>query len=403
MPRQLQCLFGTMVKAMRLPSIGLILGNRQLASDLRHSVARALHVPSAHVPGGPGVRRVFARSLRAAIRDIEAHPRGRLFRRLIESGPRREDASEGAEDDESGALSDAECSACVEFVYSHMVNRFKGELAELLALEPCLTLVEQLQHSHRLPDEAQLFWGDVIQERALRHGRQPLRWSPFVKGADGLVVRAVCDGPRPPSLGVLGAIEVKSMARSTKRVLRQVDAHLLRLRGGLRLEGETWLPSQITLAEPVRVVVVPSAWKLSRAWRMVQTDPGREMVLPDAKAPGSTRLQEVGRNTWRIVLNWSEEALNQAAYEMTFWYMSEVGRSVYTGRSLPDTWADMSPEEAGYNAIKEALYHMMLRPLSPRHDRLATRLYNVYSFGYPLGADSREMVWPSDFPDGPPS
>jgi hypothetical protein len=403
MPRQLQCLFGTMVKAMRLPSIGLILGNRQLASDLRHSVARMLHVPSARVPGGPGVRRVFARSLQAAIRDVEAHPRGRLFRRLIEFGPRREGASEGAEDDDSGALSDAECGACVEFVYSHMVNRFKGELAELLALEPCLTLVEQLQHSHRLPDEAQLFWGDVIQERAPRHGRQLLRWSPFVKGADGLVVRAVCDGPRPPSLGVLGAIEVKSMARSTRRVLRQVDAHLLRLRGGLRLEGETWLPSRITVAEPVRVVVVPSAWKLSRAWRMVQTDSGREMVLPDAKAPGPTRLQEAGRNTWRIVLNWSEEALNQAAYEMTFWYMSEVGRSVYTGRPLPDTRADMSPEEAGYNAIKEALYYMMLRPLSPRHDRLATRLYNVYSFGYPLGADSREMLWPSDFPDEPPS
>jgi len=82
---------------------------------------------------------------------------------------------------------------------------------------------------------------------------------------------------------------------------------------------------------------------------------------------------------------------------MTFWYMSQVGQAVYTKTRLPDTWAHMAPEEAGYNAIKEALYYMMLRPLSKRHDRLAARLYNVYSFGYPLGADSREMLWPEEF------
>lgn len=143
-----------------------------------------------------------------------------------------------------------------------------------------------------------------------------------------------------------------------------------------------------------------SAWKLSRAWHMVEKEGSTELVLPREKAPGPTRTQELGRGVWRITLGWSEEALNQAAYEMTFWYMSQVGEAVYTKSQLPDAWAQMTPAEAGYNAIKEALYYIMLRPLSRSHDRLATRLYNVYSFGYPLGADSREMLWPADFRQG---
>ncbi len=186
------------------------------------------------------------------------------------------------------------------------------------------------------------------------------------------------------------------MVRSARRVLRQIDSHLLRLHGGLRLAGQTWSAAQLALMEPVRIMVVPASWKLSRAWRMIGTGSGRELVLPHQRPPGPTRQRELGPGVRRIRLAWSEEALHQAAYEMTSWYMSQVGQSVYATRPLPAAWTHMSPEEAGYNAIKEALYYMMLRPLSPRHDRLATRLYNVYSFGYPLGADSPEMLWPED-------
>jgi len=103
---------------------------------------------------------------------------------------------------------------------------------------------------------------------------------------------------------------------------------------------------------------------------------------------------------WKITLAWSQEALNQAAYEMTFWYMSQVGRHIYTKRDLPKEWDYMTPEEAGYNAIKMMLYYILLRPLSKRKGRLAIRLYNVYCFGYPLGVDSKEMLWPEDLSYG---
>ena len=66
---------------------------------------------------------------------------------------------------------------------------------------------------------------------------------------------------------------------------------------------------------------------------------------------------------------------------------------------MPKEWQEMTPDQAGRNAIKMMLYYMPLRPISERHVWLATKLYNIYSFGYPLGADSRQMLWPEDFPD----
>ncbi|GAG95968.1 unnamed protein product, partial [marine sediment metagenome] len=141
-------------------------------------------------------------------------------------------------------------------------------------------------------------------------------------------------------------------------------------------------------------------WKLSREWRSVENDNGRTIMLPDpSEPPVRTRVEELEPNVWKITLPWSQEALNQAAYEMTFWYMSQVGRHVYTEKNMPKGWEYMMPEEAGYNAIKMMLYYIPLRYVSKRQERLAVRLYNVYCFGYPLGVDSKEMLWPEDFPN----
>ena len=41
---------------------------------------------------------------------------------------------------------------------------------------------------------------------------------------------------------------------------------------------------------------------------------------------------------------------------MTFWYMSQVGRDVFTKKDMPKAWDYMTPEDAGYNAIKQALF-----------------------------------------------
>ena len=400
---------------MRLPSnekIPSITGNRLLASAIRKSVALALGCPFVHLVDGKSVQDVFKRSLDAAIRDIEEHPRGKLFRRLIEYGPRNPDEPEALTSDNETTLSDHECGSCVEFIYSHMVNRFKGELAELLALEPCAALVERVQGKRHLPSGIRLYWGEMVQERRRnRRGNEEskARWGGFTKGADGLLVEQIPTQQGKPQnlLRIHGVVEVKSMTRSKRKVLEQINSHIMRLNGGVKLGIREWPPDNITLFKNakkkdsvlIHIMVMPSTWKLSREWRSVENDNGRVIRLPEpSEPPVRTRVEELEPNVWKITLAWSQEALSQAAYEMTFWYMSQVGRHVYAEKNMPEGWEYMTPEEAGYNAIKMMLYYIPLRYISKRQERLAVRLYNVYCFGYPLGVDSREMLWPEDFP-----
>lgn len=329
----------------------------------------------------------------AAIRDIEKHPRGKLFQRLIEHGPHHPDDPESMTSDGEGVLSDPECGSCVEFIFSHMVNRFKGELAELLAIEHCINLANQLQ----LPDDIKLYMGDMVQERirisAVKTG-YVTRWGNFTKGADGLIV-----AESKNKLVIHVVIEIKSMNLTMKKALTQIERHIVRLNGGVKLGERIWHPKQICYSNVHRIVVVPSTWKLSREWQSIETDQGRTLVFPETEDPLiQTAVEKLQSDVWRIKLAWSQEALEQAAYEMTFWYMSQVGKHIYSRKDLPKEWEDMTPEEAGYNAIKMMLYYLPLRYLSQRQTRLATKLYNVYSFGYPLGVDSKKMLWPEDFP-----
>ncbi|HLF86934.1 MAG TPA: hypothetical protein VI584_07615, partial [Nitrospiria bacterium] len=113
--------------------------------------------------------------------------------------------------------------------------------------------------------------------------------------------------------------------------------------------------------------------------------------------PGKTRTELLESRTWRITLSWSEEALEQAAYTMTFWYMAQVGKHVYAKKELPKGWEDMSNEEAGMNAVKQMLYFLPLRYLTSRQEKKAIWLYNIYGFGYVAGVDAEEMLWPEDF------
>ena len=386
-----------------IEEIASIIHNQPLASAIHKSVASALRCPCIHIIDGNTVWDVFKRSLDAAIRDIEKHPRGKLFRRLIEYGPHHPDAPESVASDGESTLSDPECGLCVQFIFSHMVNRFKGELAELLSIEPCLELVQQLQNEGLLPKDVDLHLGDMVQERRrtkTMRGKFNARWGSFTKGADGLIVKQI------PSqhvnhqnvLRIHGVIEVKSMSLSERKVLGKINGHILRLNGGVKLGEKIWSPNQMSFSNMLRIIVIPSTWKLSREWYSVKTERGRKIVLSEpSKPPIQTRFEKLQPNLWRIKLSWSQELLNQAAYEMTFWYMSQVGMHVYTKKSLPKEWEYMTPEEAGYNAVKMMLYYIPLRYISERQSRLAIKLYNVYSFGYPLGVDSKDMLWPEDF------
>jgi hypothetical protein len=379
-----------------------VIDNWPLAASLCRSIRTGLATPFVHLDGGTSAEGVFQASLKAAIRDIESHPRGRLFRRLIEFGPHNPDEPVALTSDDKTTLSDPECGDCVEFIFSHMVNRFKGELAELLAIEPCVELVQGLVRNGRVPSEIQLHWGSLVQERGFWRARgagNEGRWSHFVKGADGLLV----EHSTASSINVHGVVEVKSRALPHRRLTRQIYKHVTRLRGGVKLGQQEWPADSVGHSVSVRVMVRPSTWKVSRDWNWETTESGRAMAFPEkADPPLPHRTEEVSPGLWAITLDWSEEAIEEAAYNMTFGYMGDVGQHVYSKTPLPSSWRKMTVEEAGRNAIKMMLYYIMLRRLSERHDRLATKLYNVYCFGYPLGTDHREMLWPQDLHEAGP-
>ncbi|MFH0801873.1 MAG: hypothetical protein V2A78_05735 [bacterium] len=144
--------------------IASIIHDFSLAKSIHRAISSALTSPIVRLKENKSVWRVFKYSLDAAIRDIESHPRGKLFKRMIRFGPPHPDDPEIFDSDGETTLSDSECGACLEFIYSHMVNRFKGELAELLALEPCMKILNQLKKERCLSSRIRLYWGDMIKE-----------------------------------------------------------------------------------------------------------------------------------------------------------------------------------------------------------------------------------------------
>lgn len=383
--------------------------NFPLAESLYESIESGLRKQSVHFAGGNTGWDVFKQSLDAAVKDIEDDPRGLLFKRLIRYGPHTDTDPHELSGDGKTILSDPEWGKCVEFIFSYMINRFKGELAELLGVQPCLDLIEKLEKENRLPVGLHVYWGDALREYSRIAGESDQnnqRWYGPTKGADGLLVEHI-RGPVTGSMEkvkVHGIVEIKSMKVSKKKIAEQIDRHTRRLSGGLELLKYKFPGEKVEIANPglLKIMIVPSNWKLSREFHFEDDNDGsKKMVFPEPGPPKiNNKIEELEPGFFKITLAWSKEALEQAGYEMTYGYMAEVGEHVYSNpeKDLPEAWKGMSPAEAGYNAIKQMLYYMPLRGrfLSKRKTSLAIRLYNVYSFGYPLGIDSKKMLWPEN-------
>ncbi len=89
---------------------------------------------------------------------------------------------------------------------------------------------------------------------------------------------------------------------------------------------------------------------------------------------------ELNDDPLRIELRWSKEAIAQAAYEMTFWYMEEVGKIIYSATDeMPKDWRYMTPAEAGRNAAKMMLYYAILRCRTARESQRAIALTPIAS------------------------
>ncbi len=164
-----------------------------------------------------------------------------------------------------------------------------------------------------------------------------------------------------------------------------------RARQGLRIQGEVIPAERIAVAGrpngPAQVVVVPDTWTLPRRFRFEKANERSFLVVEPAEPPeAEDRVEKLAANHWRVTLRWSEEALADAAYAMTFAYMGELGRLLYGRDGVPREWSEMTPEEAGQNAVTMMLYYAILRARTGREASRATALYNSYGFGYALGS-----------------
>ncbi len=389
-----------------IKEIANITGNESLSFDIKKSVSYALKNDSIHLPYQRNLKSIFNGVLSSAIYNIEENPKGRLFRRLLEYGPHHPNEPDTQIGNGQTILSNHECGLCIYFIFSHMVNQFKGDLAELLAWKPCALLTELQQRKGIITNNLEIYFGKTIKApRRIRKSKKnaATRWDGFALGADGVLVERITNNKCKDKelLVVHGVIEIKSMRKSRNEILSQIDKHIARMQHGIKLCNEIWSSDEIVINKRklVRIIVRPDNWKLNRDYHFEKSDDGsRRMIFPTStKPPSNSNIIEINKNTWEIKLSWSHEALEEAAYEMTFWYMSQVGKSIYTDKPMPKGWESMTPEEAGFNAIKMMFYYILLRKLTNRQEYLACKLYNIYCFGYPLGVDSKEMLLPEDF------
>ena len=321
---------------------------------------------------------VFQEALYSSLRDIEDHPRGQLLQRFLTLGP-----YEGEGDIPaalaSDRLSDCHTSSAIRFIWFFVINSFKGKLAELLAIRPCLRIVARAKTKGLVPQEARLYFGETVTvPRASGAGTE--------YGADMHIL--AFDGER---IRVAGLVEVKSYAATFRRIQRQLEKHSAKCCRGLLVAGKLYPKdcSQRSSSTMAKVAVVPSRWKLPRTFRFEETPGGRLLKVDTRSPPMRDDLIESSGAYWKVRLRWSEEALAAVAYEMTFWYMARVGEVIYR-HAVPKSWSKMTPSAAGRNAAKMMLYYAGLRAGSSREMRRAFALYNVYGFGYALGANFRD-------------
>lgn len=378
-------------------TVGFELLGPSLGCDLESVLTVALDGGSVF-PGGADPLSIFRKALASSIADIETHPRGKLFQEFLLKGPYEVTGKIPAKM-VNQRLSDAETASAITFIYSHMVNCFKGAVTELFSTKPCMSLMKQLQRSDQLPSNSRLYIGDSV-------GVHRKNGKGILKGGDQHILIDNDEMEMNQGISVAGVTEVKSYIPSQRRQRKQLDHHLWRLKNGIKVDGVNYSEKKVTVGygpnhKVLRIFVVPSIWKLPREFRFERSETGRILHVEPTKPQREDEITQIGDNEWRITLKWSKEALAQAAFEMTFWYMAKVGEVIFSD-AVPKVWNKMTPSEAGQNAVKMMLYYALLRCRTYREEQRAIALYNSYCFGYSLGMNfrgvggRREMLWIED-------
>jgi len=344
--------------------------------DVRHTALTPAHVDA-----------FFRHAIHGAIESVER--RGDIIRRFLQFGPYEGDGDIPPEL-AAERCTDSECDRVITLLYSHSVNAFKGQLAEILAMRPLVELMRTLIEAGQLDRDTSLYVGDAA---------MPISARGVAKGADFHLLRR-----DDASTRLQGVVEVKSFVSAPTKLDRQLASHTARARRGLRLRdaggGCTDTVPAPSREDPLHVSVSLAAWRLPRGYHFSERD-GRSFLHPDPLPPVSSEvITRLGDRRWHIELGWSQEALCAEAYQLTYWYMEQLGVDLFAEHASP--WPEMTPQQAGANAATQSLYYAIRRCTTRTAEQRALALYNAYGFGYALGSsykDSsgrRHMLWPED-------
>ena len=342
----------------------------------------------------PDANLLFRASLEEVIRAVQMMRRFALLKQFIVHGSLLPSWDTKSKDSQN-PLRDDELLNCVNFITGHMVTKFQGELAEILAWQPLKDLTVDLQAKDDLARGGCLVFGDAIRCRSSRGGGS-------VKGPDALYVTVSPNG----MICIHSIAEVKSGYVRPARLDRQIGGHLAALRRGVSINGKWYESRQIGEDDRLLVVyVAPSPWPMSRRFHFEPGADGRLLVMDGQNLPPITPPlpSEVRDRVWKVTLAWSHEALRAAAFQLTHGYMAEVGEAL-AAAGLART--DMSPGDAGMNDLLHQLHIGIFRQqeVEPNKERRAKtiELYNVLGFGWALGHHFRDedgditMLYPED-------
>jgi hypothetical protein len=162
-------------------TVGFDLLEARMARDVQAALRIALK-ENVVFREGSTPQAIFRHAIAAAIGRIHEDGRAPLFLRFLKDGPYF-DAGKIPRKRQHEFLTDDETASVITFIYSHMVNCFKGALAEMLAAAPCLRILRELQAEKRLPREARLYVGDAVwavQAKGMnfrnRNGQREMLW-----------------------------------------------------------------------------------------------------------------------------------------------------------------------------------------------------------------------------------
>lgn len=366
----------------------------ELERDILKSIGRARRSYSPTRKSILTSKQVFQSEMMSVIRAIENRPRFDLLKRFIAHGsllPSWEKKFQNSK----RCLDDDELADCVNFVTGHMITKFQGKLAEMLAAAPIADQVSKLAGSGKLPPDRDLVFGSAI--RCLPSTRSEIaEIGDAVRGIEG--PDAMCIANLPGGrIEVCLVAEIKSYAVSPARLCKQSDGHLQALRRGAILRDRRIKPQDLCFPRkgPIRVFVRPSNWQMTRRFRLVTDSNGvsqvemEKQVLPAA----ATQVENLNENARIITLAWSHDALRAAAFRLMHSYMGEIGRALAADPN-ERVRADMSPAEAGENDFRAQLHAAIFRQREAEPDARrrgkTLELYNVLGFGWALGHGFRD-------------